>query len=81
MTCRNFIDNRCSIGLHGGTPSHGVCSVCDQYAGAARGLGDLVELAANLLRIKQLVGDCDRCSERRAALNAAVPFTDKPKEG
>jgi hypothetical protein len=55
--------------------------VCDQYAGAARGLGDLVELAANLLRIKQLVGDCDRCSERRAALNAAVPFTDKPKEG
>jgi len=81
MTCRNFKDGRCVLGLHGGMPSHGVCAICDQYSGMPRGLGDVVEIAANLLRIKQLVGDCDRCSERRAALNAAVPFTDKPKEG
>lgn len=65
--------------MHGGNPSAGVCAMCDSYEGPARGLGDLVNDAATVLRIKQLVGDCCGCARRRAALNAAVPFTDEPK--
>lgn len=46
-----------------------------------RGIGDAVDAATTFLRIKELIGDCGGCAERRAALNDAIPFPDKPKEG
>lgn len=77
MTCKNLTsEGRCGLGMHGGTPSAGVCALCDSYDGPMRGLGDAIDAATSLLRIKQIVGDCGGCAQRRADLNAAVPFDD-----
>jgi hypothetical protein len=62
----------------------GVCGVCDKYRGCARGLGDTIHAIASATGIANAVEriaglDCG-CAERRAALNAAVPFTDRSKE-
>ena len=77
MICKNLTDQgRCSRGLHGGTPSAGVCAMCGYYDGPLRGLGDVVDAAATLLRLKQIIGDCGGCAQRRADLNAAIPFDD-----
>jgi hypothetical protein len=72
-------DSTCRLGLYGGNPSAGVCAICEKYDGPARGLGDIVDSATTILRIKTLIGDCSGCAARRVALNAAVPFTDEPK--
>ena len=81
MSCNHLsLHGKCSLGLHGGTPSAGVCALCDSYDGPMRGLGDAVDAATSLLRIKQIVGDCGGCAQRRAALNAALPFTDSTEE-
>lgn len=80
MNCLHLEGHRCRLGLHGGVPSAGVCAVCQSYDGPLRGLGDVVDVATSLLRIKQIVGDCGGCAERRAALNAALPFTDSTEE-
>lgn len=84
-TCRKLIDGECTDYAArlevGEFPSAGVCRVCDRYEGAPRGLGDVIDVATSVLRIKTLVGDCVGCVQRRAALNAAIPFPDKPKEG
>jgi hypothetical protein len=45
-----------------------------------RGIGDVVHAVANASRITQLVGDCGGCGARRAALNAALPFTDEQRK-
>ena len=84
MTCRHLDGNRCSLELHGGYPSAGVCSVCSKYEGCPRGLGDVVHAVAAATGISAAVnfvsgGNCG-CAERRAALNAAVPFPDERKE-
>jgi hypothetical protein len=84
MICRNMIDGRCSLGLHGGIPSPGVCASCSEYRGCARGLGDTIHSIAAFTGIASVVEtiagkDCG-CEQRRAAMNAAVPFTDRSKE-
>jgi hypothetical protein len=45
-----------------------------------RGIGDAIDAATSLLRIKQIVGDCGGCAQRRAALNAALAFPDSTEE-
>ena len=84
MSCSHFQQSRCTLGLYGGTPSPGVCAMCDQYCGPSRGAGDLVERAARITGfrilaqgIEGLTGKPCGCAERRAALNAAFPFADE----
>lgn len=55
------------------------CASCDHYKGSPRGLGDTVHAALGALGVHRVVKDCGGCAARRAALNAAVPFTDEPK--
>lgn len=87
--CAHNFDGVCvhaeASAMYGNRPSPGVCSVCAKYEGPPRGLGDAVHSFAVTLGVdrvvESVVGDCG-CAERRAALNAALPFTDEaPKEG
>jgi hypothetical protein len=84
MTCKHLDGSRCSLGLFGGRPSPGVCSICDRYEGSPRGAGDIVHSvtrATGLDRVaKAVLGDDCGCAKRRAALNAAIPFPDR-REG
>jgi hypothetical protein len=81
MNCRNMSDGRCTLDLFGGVPSLGVCSVCDKYDGPPRGAGDVIHAIASATGIEAVVnriaGDGCGCAARRAALNAAVPFSDE----
>lgn len=84
MSCRNHDGNGCSLGLFGGRPSPGVCSMCEQYDGPPRGAGDILHKVAQATGIARAAKVVERvtgkpcgCSQRRAALNAAVPFTDE----
>ena len=84
MTCVFMHDGTCTRGLHGGRPSRGVCSICDDYRGPLRGAGDIVAVVAQVTgtslltkTISEITGKPCGCGERRAALNAAVPFPDK----
>ena len=55
------------------------CAACPSYAGSSRGLGDVVHsvaVATGIDAVARKVG-CGGCAQRRAALNAAVPFTDR----
>jgi len=84
MTCLNMVEGRCALGLFGGTPSPGVCAVCDKYRGCSRGIGDTIHIVATATGIAKAVekiagNDCG-CAQRRAALNAAMPFTDRSRE-
>jgi hypothetical protein len=64
-------------------PSVERCSSCSFYSGRARGLGDAIHSALHAVGIAQAVEaaskavgkDCG-CADRRAALNAVVPFDD-----
>jgi hypothetical protein len=76
--------NRGAIDAFGTRPSSGVCRICDHYDGPPRGAGDIVHTVAVALRIDaaadfvaQSLGlpDCG-CAQRRADINAAVPFDD-----
>ena len=76
--------NALALPLYGTRPSSGVCRICDHYDGPPRGAGDIVHTVAVALRIDaaadfvaQSLGlpDCG-CAQRRADLNAAVPFDD-----
>ena len=54
------------------------CASCAEYRGSSRGLGDVVHsiaVATGIDAVARKVG-CN-CAKRRAALNAAVPFTDR----
>jgi hypothetical protein len=85
MNCKNRIENRCTLGLHGGSPSLGVCLICYQYDGPPRGAGDVIHAITTATGIAKAVdtvtGGCGGCARRRAALNAAVPFTDEESKG
>lgn len=77
MTCTNKCGDRCTLGLYGGTPSDGVCSICDSYDGPARGAGDVVHAALSVMgvvKVMHFVFDECGCAARRAALNAAMPI-------
>ena len=87
MNCRYLHDGRCGMNLHGGAPSPGVCRICDRYVGPHRGIGDIVHAVAKVTgaaaaaRIYEgATGSPCGCAERRAALNAAVPFPDEAKK-
>lgn len=84
MICKHRDGISCTLGLHGGTPSLGVCCVCDRYEGCPRGLGDIVHSIATVTGAAAIVGKVTNgncgCNERRAAMNAAFPFADSTKE-
>ncbi len=84
MSCKNLQDGRCLLGLYGGEPSAGICRICDRYDGPPRGAGDVVHSVAQLTGVsavvKRIVGDDCGCSKRRAALNAAMPFSDERRQ-
>jgi len=58
----------------------GACDTCDQYRGPSRGLGDVVAKVAQATGVaavvKAVAGEGCGCSQRRAALNRAVPFKE-----
>ena len=75
----------CTHPKHHGKTDDARCAACQSYTGSPRGLGDIVHTIAKATGAEAVVnavtgGNC-KCPQRRAALNAAVPFTDKPKEG
>jgi hypothetical protein len=83
--CVFLIHGKCINAAVSIAPSKEVCDRCAHYIGSPRGLGDVVHSVATTLRVDRVVdaiaGDCG-CAQRRAALNAALPFTDEaPKEG
>jgi hypothetical protein len=59
--------------------------ICDQYDGPPRGAGDVIYAITTATGIAKAVdtvtGGCGGCARRRAALNAAVPFTDEESKG
>lgn len=80
-----MLEGRCTnavaLPLYGDRPSQGVCGICAHYDGPARGLGDVVERAARITGVKRVVKAVEKvtgrkcgCDERRAALNAEIPF-------
>lgn len=87
--CKFRIENVCSnerAGVAFNTrPSSGVCRICDQYDGPPRGAGDVIHAITTATGIAKAVdtvtGGCGGCARRRAALNAAVPFTDEASKG
>lgn len=88
-TCHKLIDGECTDDAArlevGEFPSEGVCGVCHRYEGAPRGAGDIIHSIAKATGVAAVVekatgGGCG-CAKRRAALNAVIPFPDKPKEG
>lgn len=84
--CRFNDAGKCRHPGVGGDATDERCSSCRMYMGTPRGLGDVVHTVAKWTGAAAVVermapnGKCG-CAERRAALNAAVPFTDKPTQG
>jgi len=85
--CVSDINGRCIHLKVGGDTSSEKCSSCAFYTGRPRGLGDIVHLAAKFTGAKiaadavsAIRGKPCGCGERRAAMNAAVPFADKPPQ-
>lgn len=81
--CHNAAAN-----AHDGTnqPSDGRCAKCRFYSGRTRGAGDAVHQVLKMTGIVAItdamapvLGDCN-CPERRAALNAMLPFSDDKRE-
>lgn len=86
--CVFRIAESCKHPIERGPADDARCASCRHYAGAMRGLGDVVHAAAKATGISfaadavaKARGKPCGCGERRAALNAAVPFPDKtPKD-
>ena len=77
---------KCEHPVLAGDASPERCASCASYRGRPRGLGDVVHTITHATGIAQAVdrltgGPCGGCAARRAALNAAVPFSDEPKKG
>lgn len=77
-------DDRCVHPLMHGHADDARCSACPHYKGRARGLGDIVHkvttatgVAGAMKAVERVTGKPCNCGQRRAALNAAVPFSDK----
>jgi hypothetical protein len=79
--CAFNSDGQCRHAAVGGDATPSKCAACDHYAGRLRGMGDVFHVALSAVGIpsvvKAVAGDCN-CGPRRAAMNAALPFADKP---
>ena len=84
MKCAHMVEGRCThpeaSAAFGDRPSRGVClTVCGEWSGPDRGLGDTVHRVLGAFGVTKAVerlapaGGCG-CAERRAALNRAVSF-------
>ena len=87
MKCDHHNGKGCSLNLFGGNPSIGICRVCDRYEGPDRGVGDTVHrflVATGIAPIAKAAstatGKPCGCANRRAALNEALPFSDKTQQ-
>ena len=85
--CILLIDGACMHPtIHGDTTPE-KCAACSEYSGPSRGIGDMIHNIAEKTGISTVVKfvsdatgkDCG-CAERRAALNEALPFTDKTQQ-
>ncbi len=90
--CRHWIDCQvagggcCAIGRFGGRPSHGICTICPDYSGRVRGLGDLIHWFAHptgqwinrLLRRNFFGGKTCNCQARRQRLNHWFKRNNQP---
>jgi hypothetical protein len=84
MKCIHLQQRKCTSAdafAFGTIPHPRVCSSCDRYEGADRGLGDTVHRMAEATGVAGLVrrvagGDCGGCSKRRQWLNGKVAFGD-----
>jgi hypothetical protein len=80
-SCTHMIDGDCThalaLPIYGARPSEGVCSQCEHYAGAPRGIGDIVHTLATvtgLAAIQRVVhGKCGKCAKRRIEMNTRYP--------
>lgn len=74
----------CEHPIHAGPTNPDRCAGCAGYRGRMRGLGDVVHAITSTTGIAKAVdavtGGCGGCAARRAALNAAVPFSDEAKK-
>jgi len=81
--CEHRVGLACLHPRFAGDTDDSRCEACDGYEGRARGLGDLVASVTKAIGIdsvvKAVAPECG-CAKRRAALNAAVPFSDQRKE-
>jgi hypothetical protein len=85
MTCMMRLGDQCLHARHKGETNDDRCAVCPGYMGANRGAGDVVHAITTATGIAAAVkavtgGDCGGCAKRRAALNAALPFSDEAKK-
>jgi hypothetical protein len=79
--CFHELEGECLNPLVRGSASDEKCASCAHYRGPMRGLGDVVAAvteATGVARVVKAVHPNCKCLERRAALNAAAPFPDKP---
>jgi hypothetical protein len=79
--CNHRFDLVCASPKTDGVASDEKCASCAHYRGPMRGLGDVVAAvteATGVARVVKAVHPNCKCLERRAALNAAAPFPDKP---
>lgn len=69
MTCSQWKDGKCSLGLYGGKPKSDQCARCTEYDGPSRGLGDMIWAAMEAAKVHRIMGRCEGCAKRRAMLN------------
>ncbi len=67
--CKHHDGKRCALMMFGGKPSPDQCSRCTEYDGPSRGLGDAIWSAMERAGVHRVVGKCESCAKRRAALN------------
>jgi hypothetical protein len=64
--------------------SEASCASCIDKVDPITGAGDLIHAVTVVTGAKRVhhavVGDCGGCAARRAALNAAMPFTDEARK-
>jgi len=82
MGCVHRFSLICASPRTDGVASDEKCASCSHYRGPMRGLGDIVAAvteATGVARVVHAVAPDCGCAKRRAALNAAVPFSDQGK--
>jgi hypothetical protein len=78
--CVFRLSQQCVHPVHRGATDDARCASCAAYAGPPRGVGDVIHRALDSTGIHKVLPPCFGCTKRRAALNAAMPFTDEPRK-